>query len=70
MKKTGLIILVVGLIITLFTAFNLVTQVKVVEKDKSKISVDKKHGFASSPQIGFAVMILGQCAYLYGTKKQ
>jgi hypothetical protein len=42
MKTLGLVLLVVGLILTLFTGFNLVTRKKVVDISNVQISRDEK----------------------------
>ncbi len=70
MKTAGLVILVIGLLITLFTGFNYVTKEKVVDVGNLEITKDKNHSMAWSPLLGIAVMIVGAGVYLYGTKKQ
>jgi hypothetical protein len=69
MKATGLVILVVGLLITLFTGFNYVTKKKVVDIGNLEITADKKHSVAWSPLVGIAVMVVGGGIYFYGAKK-
>jgi len=70
MKTAGIIILVIGLLITVFTGFNFVTKKKVVDIGKLEITRDKNHGLAWSPLIGVAVMVIGGGVYFYGAKKQ
>ncbi len=69
MKKTGIIVLVAGILITIFTGFQFITKEKVVDIGELQISRDKKHSLAWSPFVGVAVMILGGGIMLYGTKK-
>ena len=59
MKKVGIIIIIIGLGITLFTAFTFFTKEKVVDIGKLEISRDKPHHLNWSPLIGIAVMGIG-----------
>ena len=70
MKTAGIIILVVGLLITIFTGFNFVTKKKIVDMGKLEITRDQNHGLAWSPLIGVVVMVLGGGVYFYGAKRQ
>jgi len=69
MKTAGIIILVVGLLITLFTGFNFVTKKKVVDIGNLEITKDENHNMAWSPLVGVAVMALGGVVLLFGAKK-
>jgi hypothetical protein len=69
MKTTGITILVVGLLITLFTGFNYVTKKKVVDIGNLEITTDKNHNLAWSPLVGVAVMAVGGVVLLFGAKK-
>ncbi|MCC5931323.1 MAG: hypothetical protein JJU28_18890 [Cyclobacteriaceae bacterium] len=69
MKKTGLIILVIGILITIFTGFNYITKEKVVDIGEIQITRDKKHSVGWSPLIGVAVMAVGGGIMLFGMKK-
>jgi hypothetical protein len=69
MKRTGLGILVFGLLITLITGFTFITKEKIVDIGTLEISGKKSHDLAWSPSIGVAVMVVGLGLYLYGTKK-
>ncbi len=70
MKKAGIVILVAGLLITIFTGFKFVTKEKVVDIGNLEISRDKNHFLNWSPLLGVAVMVVGGVIYLYGAKKQ
>ena len=59
MKTTGIIILVIGLLLTIFTAFTFFTREKVVDLGKIEITRDKPHYLHWSPLIGIAVMGIG-----------
>ena len=69
MKKTGIIIFVIGLIGTAFTGFNFVTREKVVDIGELEIMADKNHTLAWKPALGVAVMLVGGVVYLFGAKK-
>ena len=51
-KTVGLVILVIGLLMTLYTGFNYVTREKVVDLGSIEITADKEHSLPSyfSPQ--------------------
>jgi hypothetical protein len=69
MKKAGIIILVVGLIISFFTGLNLVTREKVVDIGNLEISANRNHSLSWSPAVGVVMMIIGAGLYLAGKKK-
>jgi hypothetical protein len=59
MKKVGIFILIVGLGITIFTAFTFFTKEKVIDIGAIEITKDKPHHLNWSPLIGIAVMGIG-----------
>jgi len=59
MKKAGIIILILGLVLTIFTAFTFFTKEKVVDIGKVEITRKKPHNLNWSPLIGVAVMAVG-----------
>jgi hypothetical protein len=59
MKKVGISIIIVGLLLTIFTTFKFFTREKVVDIGKVQITRDKPHYLAWSPLIGVAVMVIG-----------
>lgn len=69
MKKIGLIILIIGLAITLFTGFKYITREKVVDIGELQITRDKTNSVSWSPLIGVSVMVVGAGIFLFGTKK-
>lgn len=70
MKRTGLIVLVIGLLITVFTGFNFMTREKVVDIGELEITQNKKHGITWSPIIGVVVIAIGGGIYLAGMSKK
>ena len=69
MKKAGIIILVIGLLLTIFTAFTYFTREKVVDLGKIEITANKAHHLNWSPLIGVAVMVVGGVLVWQGSKK-
>lgn len=59
MKKVGIIIIIIGLGLTIFTAFTFFTKEKVVDIGKVEITRNKPHHLNWSPLIGIAVMGIG-----------
>jgi LPXTG-motif cell wall-anchored protein len=59
MKYTGIVIILIGLALTIITAFTFFTKEKVVDIGKLEISRDKPHHLNWSPLIGIAVMGIG-----------
>lgn len=70
MKKTGIAILVIGILITIFTGFQFITKEKVVDIGELQITRDKKHNIAWSPLIGVAMMAVGGGILLFGAKSK
>ena len=68
-KTIGLIIIVVGLMMTLYTGFNYVTKEKIVDIGGVEITADKDHTANWSPFIGIGIMVIGGVVFLYGKKK-
>jgi hypothetical protein len=68
MKRAGLIIFAIGLLITVFTGFNYVTKEKIVDIGDIQITADKEHSVDWSPYAGVAVMIAGGVVFLVGRK--
>ena len=69
MKKIGIILLIVGLGLTLFTAFTFFTKEKVVDIGAVEITRSKPHHLNWSPLIGIAVMGIGG-ALLWQSSRQ
>lgn len=69
MKKAGLIIIILGLLLTIFTAITFFTREKVVDLGSLKITANKPHHLTWSPLIGIAVMAAGGIMFLIPSKK-
>ena len=69
MKTTGIALLVIGLLLTLFTTFKFFTKEKVVDIGKVQITADKGHNVSWSPIIGIGIMIIGGIALYSDSRK-
>jgi uncharacterized protein YjeT (DUF2065 family) len=69
MKKVGIVLIIIGLVLTIFTAFTFFTKEKVVDIGKVEITRDKPHNLRWSPLIGIAVMGIGVIVYWQSNKK-
>jgi hypothetical protein len=69
MKKIAILIIAVGLILTIFTAFTYFTREKVVDIGEVEITRSKPHDLNWSPLIGIAIMGIGGAVLLLSNKK-
>jgi hypothetical protein len=69
MKTTGIIIILVGLALTIFTAFTVFTKEKVVDVGNVEITRNKPHHLNWSPIIGIVVIGIGGGVLWYSYKK-
>jgi len=69
MKKAGIIIIIIGLVLTIFTAVTFFTKEKVVDLGTVEITRNKRHYLNWSPLIGIAVMGVGGVVLLVSSKK-
>ncbi|HAF27865.1 MAG TPA: hypothetical protein DCG75_02355 [Bacteroidales bacterium] len=69
MKTTGIIIILIGLALTIFTAFTIFTKEKVVDMGKVEITRNKPHRLNWSPVIGIVVMGVGGVIFWQSSKK-
>jgi hypothetical protein len=69
MKRAGIVIVILGLLLTIFTAITFFTRENVVDIGSIKISANKPHHLSWSPLIGIAVMGVGGVLILVSGKK-
>lgn len=70
MRKAGIIILVVGFIITIITGFNYLTKETIVEIGELEITTDSTDSADWSPDAGVGIMVAGGVVFLVGRKEQ
>jgi len=69
MKNLGIALLAIGLLMTLFTGFNLVTRKKVVDMGALQISTNEKTPVYWSPIVGGVIAVAGLLILVTGKKK-
>jgi uncharacterized membrane protein YidH (DUF202 family) len=69
MKNAGLVIIILGILLTIFTAVTYFTREKVVDIGDLKISANKRHHINWSPFVGVGVIVVGGVVYLMNPKK-
>jgi divalent metal cation (Fe/Co/Zn/Cd) transporter len=69
MKKAGILIVLLGLALTIFTAITFFTREKVVDIGSLKITANKPHHLSWSPLIGIAVMGVGGVVIFMSPRK-
>ena len=69
MKQAGIIILVVGLLMTVYTGFTYFTKEKVVDLGAIEITKENEHTVDWQPYVGIGVMVIGGAVLIAGRKK-
>jgi hypothetical protein len=59
MKRLGIVLLIIGLVLTLITGFRFVTKEKVVDLGNLEITKSDPHKVDWSPYLGIGIMVLG-----------
>jgi hypothetical protein len=68
MRKLGLVLIILGIIMTVITGFNVITKKKVVDLGKVEINKEEKTPVYWSPIFG--IILLGTGVVLTVTQKQ
>jgi len=66
MKKTGIIILSIGLLFTLITTFSLLVKERVTDPEKIEIAQTKIHHRIWEPMLGTILIMIGVGMYKVG----
>ena len=69
MKNIGILIIIIGLGLTIFTAFTFFTREKVVDLGKVEITRNEPHRLNWSPLIGIVIMGIGGVVLWQSYKK-
>lgn len=69
MKTTGIIVFVIGLVLTIFTTFQFYTKEKVVDLGIVEVTREKPHTFNWSPFVGVTLMGIGGVLVWKASKK-
>lgn len=70
MRIIGFIIMIIGLVLAIFTAFSFFTQEKIMRIGTLELTQNQPHHFSWSPFIGLAIMVIGGFLILQSRKKQ
>ena len=68
MKKAAIFLIILGLILTVFTAVKFFTKERVVDIGDVHITRNKPHKLTWSPLIGIAVMAAGGVVYILDSR--
>ena len=69
MKPAGLVLIVLGILLTIFTAFTFFTKEKVVDIGQLQITRDKPHYLNWSPVLGIVLIGAGGIMLWQSSKK-
>jgi uncharacterized membrane protein YidH (DUF202 family) len=68
MKKTGLVIIIIGLLFIIITSVKFFTREKVMDIGSLKITASKPHHINWSPFLGVGIMVVGGVVFVFGKK--
>lgn len=68
MKKLGIVLSILGIIMIIYTGFNYVTTEKVVDLGPIKINQEKNHPVQWSPIVGVVLLVGGIVLVVSGKK--
>lgn len=68
MRKAGIVLLIIGLVVTLITGVSFFTKEKVLDVGKIEITKDEKHTATWSPLWGVGIMVIGGALILFNKK--
>jgi hypothetical protein len=69
MKTAGIIIIIIGLLMTLSTGFTYVTKEKVVDLGKLEVTKDNEHNVHWQPYLGIGMIVIGGVVLMLDRKK-
>ena len=70
MKKVGIVILLVGLLMTTYTGFTYFTREKVVDIGQLEITKENQHSVNWQPYVGIGIMIIGGVVLVLGVNQK
>lgn len=68
-KTIGIILMVIGIVMTIYTGFNYATTEKVVDLGPIQINQEKNHPVQWSPVIGAVLLVGGIALVIFDRKK-
>jgi len=69
MKTAGILLIIIGILMTLYTGFTYVTKEKVVDLGELEITKDNEHHVNWQPYFGIGMIIIGGVVLILDRKK-
>lgn len=69
MRNLGIVLIIIGLVLTLVTGFKFFTKEKVVDLGKIEVSANKPHSVVWSPYVGIGIMVVGGIVFIASRKR-
>jgi hypothetical protein len=69
MKSAGIILLVLGLLMTIYSGYTYVTKEKVLDIGGIEITSDKEHTINWQPYVGLGIIVIGGTVLVMSKKK-
>jgi hypothetical protein len=69
MKTAGIILLVLGLLMTIYSGYTYVTKEKVLDIGGIEITSDKEHTINWQPYVGLGIIVIGGTVLVMSKKK-
>lgn len=66
MKRLGVILIIVGIILTIVTGFGFFTKKKVLDVGKVEVNKSERHNVNWSPYVGVGIIVVGGILVLAG----
>ena len=70
MKTAGLILLIAGLLMTIYTGFTYISKERTVSIGESEITTDNHQAVNWQPYVGIGVMVAGGACLILGRNKK
>jgi len=69
MKQLGIILIIIGLVLSIYTTFSYFTKEKVLDLGRVEINKEKEHSVSWSPIAGIALIAIGGLIFWQASKK-
>lgn len=68
MRKLGIALIIIGIVVALITGISFFTKKKVLDVGKIEVTKDEKHSASWSPLWGVGIIVLGGVLVMFGKK--
>lgn len=69
MKTTGIVLLIIGFLLTIYTSFSFFRKEKIIDVGKVEVTANKKEKVNWSPVVGVILMVVGGVVLWQSSKK-